>query len=139
MKKMEDNSVDLVLTDPPYGVRKKEEWDDYNNFLKNVNDWLNECFRISKNGVIWFCADQMMPHILKGRENQFHRLLIWNKPPGSQFNGASHNSIWYSMEPILIFKKNEELLKKGKEQKNGFAVINATTVPFATALTFCPM
>lgn len=97
-----DNCVDLVLTDPPYGVRKKEDWDAWEYFINNLNYWLDGCLFLSPR-TIWFCADKMMPYVLYSREDVFHRLLIWNKPKGSQFAGAMHDNIWYSLEPILVF------------------------------------
>jgi len=58
MKELPDKCVDLVLTDPPYGIKigkshrlckEKEmqaEWD-----KKTVD--LTECFRVGKNQIIW--------------------------------------------------------------------------------------
>jgi site-specific DNA-methyltransferase (adenine-specific) len=130
LKKIPDNSIDLILTDPPYGIRSQEEWDNKENFLKNIDLWLQECLRVSKSTVIWFCADKMLPYILKNKEELFHRLLIWNKPAGSQFTGAQNNNIWYSMEPILVFSKNLELTKsKGKKAKYGYSVLQQRTIP----------
>ena len=129
MKDIPDNSIDLVLTDPPYGVRKKEDWDNFNNFIEKIDIWINECYRISKNGVIWFCAGAMIPFILKNKEELFHRILFWNKPAGSQFNGASNNNIWYSTECILVFKKGD-LSKKGKNEKYGYGFFRARTHKF---------
>jgi len=130
MKELPDESVDLVLTDPPYGVRKKEDWDDRDYFLTNLNKWLDECLRVTKSTVIWFCSDQMLPYILKNREDVFHRPLIWNKPSGSQFAGAQHNNLWYSSELILVFTKNFEITKqKGKSSKFGYSVFEERTVP----------
>jgi site-specific DNA-methyltransferase (adenine-specific) len=129
-KKIHDDTFDLVLTDPPYGVRSQEEWDNKENFLKNIDLWLQECLRVSKSTVIWFCANKMLPYILKNKEELFHRLLIWNKPVGSQFAGAQNNNIWYSMEPILVFSKNLELTKsKGKKAKYGYSVLQQRTIP----------
>jgi len=127
MKLMPDKSVDLVLTDPPYGVRKKEVWDKREYFLKNLDNWLSECLRLSKT-IIWFTAGSVLPYVLRNREEVFHRLLIWNKPPGSQLAGAMHSNIWYSMEPILVFG---EAPTTNKQKKYGFAVFDYPTVPSA--------
>jgi len=129
LKKIPDNCIDLVLTDPPYGVRKKEDWDNFNNFIEKIDIWINECYRVSKNGVIWFCADQMLPYILKNKENIFHRILFWDKPAGSQFNGASNNNLWYSTECILVFEKGK-LRQKGKDSKYGYGFFQARTHKF---------
>ena len=124
MKDWPDNCVDLVLTDPPYGVRKKEKWDEWVYFINNLQDWLDGCLYLSKT-VIWFCAGKIMPYILRDREDILHRLLIWNKPKGSQFAGAMHDNIWYSIEPILVFGEPQPL-NKGK--RYGFAAFEYPTV-----------
>ena len=113
MSDMPDKCVDLIVTDPPYGVRKEEEWDNKEHFIECVNEWLSECRRISPL-VIWFCAGAMIPEILKHRDD-FFRLLIWNKPDGSQYAGASNNNIWYSSEPILLLVKRMIGIKKVKK------------------------
>jgi DNA modification methylase len=131
-KQMPDNSVDLVITDPPYGVRKKEKWDDKIYFLNSIENWLKEYYRVSKLGVIWFCADIMIPEIMRITSKNnivFHRLLIWNKPPGSQYTGAMRNKIWYSIEPILVFLKNENLTKIKNIQNYSYASFDARTIP----------
>jgi len=59
MKEMPDNSVDLVLTDPPYGIgntqlswdtlHKKKDWND----KIPCDEIFDEIYRISKNQIIW--------------------------------------------------------------------------------------
>lgn len=126
LKNFLKESVDLVLTDPPYGVRRKEEWDDRENFLKRVDDWLEICYDITKTVVVWFCAGSMIPVVLKNHSDKFHRLLVWNKPPGAQFAGAVHSNIWYSIEPILVFAKVIPKTDDGK--RYGYACFNSRTV-----------
>lgn len=52
IKQLDENSVDLIVTSPPYNVgidydswNDQLEWDDYKNFM---NSWLSECFRVLK-------------------------------------------------------------------------------------------
>jgi site-specific DNA-methyltransferase (adenine-specific) len=54
MKEMPDKSVDLVLTDPPYGIEYQSNWcKDGPRFEKIVNDdapcieWLSDAFRVT--------------------------------------------------------------------------------------------
>ncbi len=52
MKDIPNNSIDLVVTDPPYGI-SYGEWDniEFNNFTEQ---WVRECFRVLKdNGTMW--------------------------------------------------------------------------------------
>ena len=127
MRKFPRESIDLVLTDPPYGVRKKEKWDERKYFLDMISEWINSCYEVTKMVVLWFCADKMLPYILRGNEDRFHRLLVWDKPEGSQFAGGMHTNIWYSIEPILVFAKN--LPKTNRKKRYGYACFNYRTIP----------
>ncbi len=127
MKKLPDESIDLVLTDPPYGVRKKEFWDSKRIFLERVNKWISSCYKLTRNTVIWFSSDKRLPYILKENEKKFHRILVWNKPIGSQFSGAMHTNIWYSVEFILVFTK--KIRKTNKKKRYGYSCFNYRTVP----------
>ena len=62
MKRMEDNSVDLVLTDPPYGINRDggesgKNWKQYEKKGWDTKipeeEIFEEIFRISKNQIIW--------------------------------------------------------------------------------------
>lgn len=97
----------IIITDPPFGVRKEEKWDDKELFKRMVKPWLMECLRVAEHTVIWFCACRMYPYIFRAiDEDKFLREHHWKKPPGTQYNGASNNNIWYSDEPILVFTKD---------------------------------
>lgn len=55
MKTMEDNSVDLTVTSPPYG-----EIRDYQGYSFNFESIAKELFRVTKEGgvVVWVVGDQ---------------------------------------------------------------------------------
>lgn len=134
-RKMKSNSVDLVCTDPPYAVRKKtddnkENWDDKEYFDKFVDVWLSENLRIAKHTVIWFCAGKMIPHIMRSVNPELlHRIHIWDKPAGTQYAGASHNNIWYSIEVILVFSKDKEITTSyGKEESFNYDALKYSTI-----------
>lgn len=122
--------VDLVLTDPPYGVRKKEEWDDEQHFRENIIRML-KLTRCVSSRVIWFCADKMMAEIVATRPFDLFRVLVWNKPAGSQFAGASHNKIWYSSELILLFGDKEDFKSVGTAKRMTYSVYDDRTLPFS--------
>ena len=83
---MADKSIDLVLTDPPYGIgissnpvrqkHTKKEWD--NNIPMDLI--FNEIFRISKNQIIWGANYFKLPPS-KG-------FLIWDKKQPYDFSLA---------------------------------------------------
>lgn len=126
LSKMQDNSVDAVISDPPFGVRKLEEWDDRMDFISSVDGWLRECLRVSKHTVIWFGAGKMLPYVLQGlikreQHHYFARQHSWRKPEGSQLAGASNNNIWYSNEYIWVFSKDWDKTKSyGKDMPQGW-------------------
>jgi len=102
MKEMEDNSVDLVLTDPPYGIGK---FGDRIDKSFKINDWdfiptkkyFDEIFRISKNQIIWGGNYFRLPPT-KG-------FLIWDKEQPFEFSLAMCEMAWTSFDkPAKIFR-----------------------------------
>lgn len=63
MRLMEDNSVDAIVTDPPYGINYQSVWRiDKNKWKPKIaNDkspyiwWINEAFRVLKEGGAMLC------------------------------------------------------------------------------------
>jgi site-specific DNA-methyltransferase (adenine-specific) len=92
-KSMKDESIDLVITDPPYGIKYKD-WDNFNGkFVSFTEQWLNECYRILKpNGTLWFFfAPTMIKEVLSAIEftlffNKFENWSVWARQKG---RGAS--------------------------------------------------
>lgn len=52
LKQVDDNSVDLIVTSPPYNVGiEYDSWDDnmqWNDYLAWCDEWLKECYRVLK-------------------------------------------------------------------------------------------
>ncbi len=94
MADMEDNSVDLVLTDPPYGigVDKMQLGSGRHRWDKSINGWdnyipnrvcFNEIIRISVSQLIW--GGNYFSDILPPSENW----LVWDKyNPNMSFSEA---------------------------------------------------
>ena len=62
MKKIPDNSIDLIVTDPPYGINfisnyRKEKYNSiYNDkSLCWLDDYVAEIYRILKNNTAVYC------------------------------------------------------------------------------------
>ena len=60
LKQMKDNSVDLVITDPPYGMsfqsnHREKKHDKIIGDDKLPLGLINECLRVAKNAVYVFC------------------------------------------------------------------------------------
>jgi site-specific DNA-methyltransferase (adenine-specific) len=90
-----EDSVDLIILDPPYNIGK-DSWDKfpsheaYLDFIKKV---LNECERVLKdNGSLYFWHNQFESVVdifnlfRNDTDMVFKQLIVWNK----RFNGASN-------------------------------------------------
>lgn len=114
MKNMEDNSVDLVLTDIPYGEVNRDS-----NGLRNLNkenadiltfdlyEFLDEVYRICRGTIIIFCGQGQFSYIQiyfdnKQKKNKGTvRQIIWRKTNPSPMNGQHiylsgiENAVWF--------------------------------------------
>ena len=103
MRTMPDKSVEVVITDPPYGLgiarnpvrqkHKKQGWDN------KVPDkaYFKELFRVSKNQIIWGGNYfNLPPH---------KNFIIWDKYQPENFTLAMCEMAWTSFdEPAKIFR-----------------------------------
>lgn len=94
--------VNSIITDPPYGVREDEEWDnlDERAFALHVMEWLPKAKRACDELVV-FCScyspmrdlcEMLWPRV---------RVCVWDKPSGSQYAGSSERGMWFAHETIL--------------------------------------
>jgi len=120
MRKMPDNCVDLVLTDPPYGIgisggtigkygtkHKKTNWDEE----IPSGEIFEEILRVSKNQIIWGGNHFDLP-----RSNNF---IVWDKvQPAPNFAQCEYafNSV-KGKPKIYKFAFNKERNKKHPTQK----------------------
>ena len=104
---IKDNSIDLEITSPPYWNQKEYSyWETYELYLNDVKTWVNECFRVLKQGrhCFWIIPDKLpWPPKANGTRERLYmpiyadteRLaqeagfvcefpIIWKKPHGSQ-------------------------------------------------------
>ena len=94
MKLIPDKSVDLIIADPPYNI-KKDSWDRIDNYI----EWIGKIFkayeRILKDNGSFYWFHNYMPNIAKLmlwlEENTkfiFKQFIVWNKKfPGSSWEG----------------------------------------------------
>ena len=106
---MQGEKAQAVVTDPPFNVRD-DKWDTFKGddaFIAFTATWL----RLGKgiaDSIVCFMADKNVPMLLVASaraEIPYRRALIWRKPPGSQFAGASLDGFWYDFEIIQVFGK----------------------------------
>ncbi|EJB8443179.1 site-specific DNA-methyltransferase [Vibrio parahaemolyticus] len=122
LKTLDDNSVDLILTDPPYFRIKANAWDnqwpDVESFLAWLDEVLVEFWRVLKpNGSLYlFCGSTLAADTEILMRSRFEVLnhIIWAKPSGP----------WKRMhKPDLrkFFPSTERVLFAGHYGSEGFA------------------
>lgn len=125
MKDMQDNSVDLIVTDPPYKVTSRGSSGGTGGMLKSeinkkgmvfnhnsitFNEWLPECFRVLKDGchAYFMTNNKNLSKMLIAVESagfSVFKTLIWVK------NTAITNMYYMDNHEYIIF------CRKGKAKK----------------------
>ena len=111
MKSLPDKCIDLVLTDPPYGIgiaknpfrqkHEKKEWDDF----IPAKEYFDEIFRISKDQVI-FGGNYFELPPCRG-------FFVWDKKQSEKFSSAMCEYAWSSRNaPAKIFRKHAASFEK---------------------------
>lgn len=106
MKHIPDNSIDMIITDPPYAVR-----DDVEDGISEQDkiiffmQWLSIA-RKKTDTILMFSSVKHINWLLPlcNQLFEYDRVLIWSKPEGSQLGGSGRDGIFFSYEPILVFK-----------------------------------
>ena len=113
MKSIPDKSIDLVLTDPPYGIgiaknpfRQKFEKKEWDNFIP-TKKYFDEIFRVSKNQIIWggnYFSESLPPS---------RCFYIWDKVQPEKFSSAMVEMAWVSKQsPAKMFRQRVTAFKK---------------------------
>lgn len=138
-KAIENNSIDLIVTSPPYDVDiKYENYDDsipYDKYLEFTRNWLKRCYDFAKDdgrfclnipldknkgGQQSVCAD--ITTIAKEVGWRYHATIIWNEQNISRrtawgsWMSASAPFVIAPVEVIVVLYKKE--WKKKREGKS---------------------
>ena len=115
MKKIQNNSVNLILTDPPYNINHNNlEWDKIDNYIDFMISVFKEGYRIlKKNGCLYFFHNdfkqiaKLQVEIEKQTKFRFQRFITITKD--SYINKLYPNSkSWINCcEYLLIYTKHE--------------------------------
>ncbi|MHA1783583.1 MAG: DNA-methyltransferase [Candidatus Helarchaeota archaeon] len=111
LPKLPDESIDLVVTDPPYNVTDFS-WDNLNNFKRFTETWFKETFRVLKNNafMLVFWSEK---HLKIGFEIfNPSRILIWHHSNLTQ-TGLNGEFV-YDVNFIFLIKKGNAKIKRGK-------------------------
>jgi site-specific DNA-methyltransferase (adenine-specific) len=122
MRLMPDQSIDLILTDIPYGNVSKngEERAKYKGQLRNIDkgsadiitfdleEFLNECYRLCKGSIYIFCGIEQVSKIFSffdSKKDMTTRQCVWHKTNPSPINGQHY---WiHSIENCIYAKKRK--------------------------------
>jgi len=121
LRKIDDLSIDMIVTDPPYGMsfqsnraktgpRHRKITNDEEVF----HEWLPECYRILKTGggIITFCdwkTSNIWKEHLENYGFKINSQVVWNRlhhGMGDLYGSFSpmHDIIWYATKGRRIFK-----------------------------------
>jgi len=143
MKSINDNSIDLIVTSPPYNVGKEYsdysdslEWQEYKDWSKK---WISECYRVlRKDGrfclnvvdsinKVEFPASIILGGICLNAGFKFYADIIWyqgdmyTSTAWGSWKSASNPTFINSYEHILVFyklSKNKDIL--GEDDITGY-------------------
>jgi len=143
LKLIPDNSINLIITDPPYNVGlnygkyyyDKKSWTEY---YTECRIWLQQCARIlSKTGSFYLISypeinARLLPFIEDELKLKFRRWITWHYPTNighskKNFTRSQRsilfftktNSYTFNREHIIQHYKNPEVKKIKERLKNG--------------------
>lgn len=121
LKKIKDDSIDCIITDPPYknirgGHQENKQVNRPGGILKNndgkifknndicISDWINECYRILKNNTHIYIMTNFLNLFEYVKEIEkvgfiLHNLLVWEK------NNATPNRWYMKNAEYIIFAR----------------------------------
>ena len=126
MKEIPDGSVDMVLTDPPYGMdfqsnyrKQKHNKIKNDNSLSWLDGWTDDLFRVASNNTAHyvFCSFHNVDKFKKALERKFKikNILIWEK------NNTSMGDLKGDFAPkyeMIIFLHKGRRLMTGRRDPN---------------------
>src|SRR3990167_671126 len=118
LKTMPDKSVDLIITDPPYGVSFKKKGEPYmiGDHINPMPYIYSEFHRVLKDDGVIFCFTSMsyLTEMIFPFQTYFklHNIIIWDKVNPAYPRSKGHFCLQY--EPILYGSKGLHHLKSKK-------------------------
>lgn len=151
LKKIPDESIDVIFADPPYFMQTEGEllradgtkfegvsdnWDKFNGY-KEYDDfsinWLKECKRILKqNGTIWVIGSfqniYRLGYIMQNLDFWILNDIIWSKPnavpnfAGTRFQNSHETLLWCTKTKEVKYTFNYKTMKYLNENKQDKSV-----------------
>jgi site-specific DNA-methyltransferase (adenine-specific) len=128
MKDIEDKSIDMILTDPPYGMsfqsnHRKEQYAEItgDSSLDWLEEFVSQSYRVAKDNTAHyiFCSFHNIDIFKQAFENKFKikNILVWEKNNTSM--GDLKGDFAPKVEFILFIHKGRRLIN-GKRDPNIF-------------------
>lgn len=131
LKSIPDNSISLIIADPPYNI-DIDHWDQYDNYLDWAREWIDEVYRVMKdNGnFVLFGGFQfqnktggdlldLVQYIRKDTNFMLVNVIIWyykNGITARRFFANRHEEIiWFAKTKKYIFNLDDVRIKYDKE------------------------
>ena len=153
MKKLPDESVDLIFADPPYFMQTEgilhrtngtkfngveDIWDkfkDYVEYDKFTTEWLTECKRVmKKNASIWVIGSfqniYRLGYLMQNMGFWILNDVIWSKPNavpnfgGTRFQNSHETLLWCTKSPNAKYTFNYKTMKHLNGDKQEKSVWN---------------
>jgi len=112
IKKVPDNSIDAIMTDPPYGLNKKGILNDAN--LTTFREILPECYRVLKDSSFFmtFFSTKFLPELFRDNPFSYFWQIVLYCPEGSVRSPIGFTKYM----SCFIFKKGSpKLIKANKD------------------------
>lgn len=111
MKKIESDSVDLIICDPPYNIGQDggDGWDTIDNYLEVFDEWAKEWKRVlSDKGLLYcYCSQEFQAdiEIILRKYFVIHNRMIWCYNNGQRVTSKKYP---YSYEPFFMVSKTNK-------------------------------
>ena len=105
---IQDESIDLILTDPPYGVTNME-WDSMPD-LEQLWGQFNRILKPTGN-IIIFASGRFTYQLYVSNPDNYRYKLIWQKNVPTGLSSAAYMPMRY-FEEIMVFKKSNAAVKQ---------------------------
>jgi len=148
MSKMQDKSIDYILTSPPYNVKTERiaKYKDYKDgfsqeqYFDMQKELITEMLRVTKNHIFYniqmLSGNKIALHKIIGHfAENIKEVIIWQKIGEPAISEKVFNS---AFEYIIIFSNNEPNKRyfndanfKRGSQSNIFKILNSHSNPFA--------
>lgn len=102
MDRIEDKSIDLILTDLPYGSTKNR-WDvviPFDSMWKQYNRIIKD-----NGAILLFCDGMFMADLMVSNKKMWRYNLVWNKVLTSGFLNANRMPLRQTEEIAVFYKK----------------------------------